>query len=719
MQRISSREPLQGYEHGSRFRCAWLSISLLMWSIFLWAPVAGAARIDGALQAYQQGENLFQQGQRAAAIRSFQRAVELAPANRGMRTRLAWLLLEENQPQESLLHFQHLVAADLEDKNTALGLAISHLKVNQPREAEAVLDKTLVYHPDDPVVLKLLGEALLSRQETAERALQVFTRLSQRFPENQEWRRRREEASHLAAQYYYYQALRDLKAGNQNAALQALKDSTRFDAQNVGYRTHYGWMLGESGDWSGASRQFQEVLHKDPGKKDAYQGLAQARLMTGDVAGAREAASEGLNRFPDDPALLTLLGEALAADVNTRAEAVRHFERLTAMEPDNNTAAVRLARLYIELGDLNAAQSILERIIARAPEYAPAQFSLGQLNLWADAYGVAANNFWQVLKQEPDNREARQDLEKCETFLKPQLQVQGGFFDDSESFRSTYMFTGSRVYITPTLRAETGYGYLTYSMGNNPKFGRTLERTAHRHALPLVLYYRPSRQVAVEVGGVFNNYGVWGSTANARAGVFYQLTPQTGLSVAYAYHDIIDYYGPFRGPYGRMLDDFAEFERYRYLTIDPIALWTSNIFGASSTQAIIRRLQAHDFSFWGYQNILSWLTLSLYGNGGPVSDGNNRLYGGATLTCRLLPDPLVKVKYSFFYIDYRRPSASLANLPAGSAPLYWDPSAFKNHTVGLVFEQNWAKRFKLAFETDIVFNVGANSPGFLGLVELV
>ena len=111
-----------------------------------------------------------------------------------MRTHLAWLLLEQDRPQESLPHFQHLSASGLEDKNIGMGLAISYLKLKQPKEAVAVLDRTLAYHPDDPVVLKLLGEALLTRQETAERALQVFTRLSQRFPDNQEWHRRQEEA---------------------------------------------------------------------------------------------------------------------------------------------------------------------------------------------------------------------------------------------------------------------------------------------------------------------------------------------------------------------------------------------------------------------------------------------------------------------------------------------------------------------------------------------
>ena len=176
--------------------------------------------------------------------------------------------------------------------------------------------------------------------------------------------------------------------GQQNRTLQALKESVRFDTQNVGYRTHYGWVLGETGQWPVASQQFQEVSHQRPRKKRMpTSGLAQSLLSTGDFAGAREAASQGLSRYPDDPGLLMMLGEALAADPATKAEAIRHFERLTAVEPENNQAAVRLARLYLELGDLNASQRILEKELARnaglcpGRSYPGADESLGRC-LW-------------------------------------------------------------------------------------------------------------------------------------------------------------------------------------------------------------------------------------------------------------------------------------------------------------------------------------------------
>lgn len=677
-----------------------------------------AAAQSAALQAYQRGAQLERQGRPAEAIRAIQQAVAAAPTNRGMRTHLAWLLLNQDRPQEALPHFERLAAAAGTDKNIAMGLAITYLKLQQPAQAVAMLDRALIFSPDDEKVLKLLGEALLSRRETAERAWQVFSRLAQRFPNNPEWQRRREEAARLTAHYYYEKALAALREGNQPAALQALAASVRFEAANVGYRTHYGWALGEADNWASAIPEFRRVLQLDPDKHDAHLGLAQGLFSTGAYAAAQEAAAAGLARFPDDIGLLTIMAESLAATAATRKEAIPYYEKLLVLQPEDNKTMVRLARLYIEIEDLNAGQRLLEKVVARAPDYSPAHYTLGQINLWADAYGIAADHFRQVVLQQPENQEARKKLAEAETFLKPQIQFQGGFSEDADTFRHAYVFTGTRYYLTPTVRLETGYGYMTYGMGNDPRVGRLLERAAHRHVLPLTLSYRPHRQWALEVGGAWNDYGIWGTTGNARAGVFYQATPHTGLSLSYAYHDMIDYYGPFKGPYGRMLDDFAEFARFRYLLIDPVSLWSSNIFGASSTQAITQGIQIQELSFWGYQNFLSRWTLTLYGSGGILTDGNHRTYGGTTLTCRLWLDPLVKAKYSFFFMDYRQRSAALANLPQGYAQLYWDPNAFKNHSVGLVFEQNWAQRFKLAAEADMLINQTNGAPGFIGLVEL-
>ena len=167
-----------------------------------------------------------------------------------------------------------------------------------------------------------------------------------------------------------------------------------------------------------------------------------------------------------------------------------------------------------------------------------------------------------------------------------------------------------------------------------------------------------------------------------RAGLYYQATDSSGFALSYAYYDVIDYYGPFKGPWGRHVDEFADMDRYRYLVIDPTGMWAQNIFGASSTQAVTHQIRAQEPAFWGYKTFCSRLTVSAYGSISPYNDDNLRKSLGTTVSYLAWMEPLLKLKYSFFYLGFRRHSADLADLPPGSAPLYWDPIGFKNHAGG-------------------------------------
>ena len=146
-------------------------------------------------------------------------------------------------------------------------------------------------------------------------------------------------------------------------------------------------------------------------------------------------------------------------------------------------------------------------------------------------------------------------------------------------------------------------------------------------------------------------------------------------------------------------------------------MWAQNIFGASSTQAVTNHIRAQEPAFWGYKTFFSRLTVSAYGSISPYNDDNLRKSLGTTFSYLTWMEPLLKLKYSFFYLGFRRHSADLADLPSGSAPLYWDPIGFKNHSWGVVFEKNWAGRFKLALEGDMLYTPGAPSTGSLVFLE--
>ena len=110
-----------------------------------------------ALRAYGRGERLVKQGKTDAAIKEFEKAVRQAPANLGMRTRLAWLLSDQGRPQAAIPHFHFILARRPQDQNALLGLAIAQMRSGHPEKAVPVLDKGLRFYPGDALLLKIKG----------------------------------------------------------------------------------------------------------------------------------------------------------------------------------------------------------------------------------------------------------------------------------------------------------------------------------------------------------------------------------------------------------------------------------------------------------------------------------------------------------------------------------------------------------------------------------
>jgi tetratricopeptide (TPR) repeat protein len=670
-----------------------------------------------ALRAYSRGERLVKQGKTDEAIKEFEKAVRQAPANLGMRTRLAWLLSDQGRPQAAIPHFHFILARRPQDKNALLGLAIAQMRLGHPEKAVPVLDKGLRFNPKDTLILQIKGEALGSRPETAALAVKVYEELGCLQPQNPEWPKLRQAAALKAAAHSYSEALADLKAGKRKPALKALEKAIKYNPESMGYRVHYGWVLLEEGQPALASQAFYEVLQRDPRQRDAHVGLATARLGVGDAPGALAFARRGLEYFPNDEKLLEVEADAASARKETLDTAARTYEHLLSRLPGNSRLQLKFARTLVAQGQTDKGEKIFQEILQKDPNNVEACLELGRIFLNSQAYGDARGYFDKALALAPGNPQAQQGLRQAQGFMRPQIQTFGGYLEDSESFQRSYVYSSFRYYLTHRLIGTLGYGYLVYDKSDG--FLASLrEREIHRHVLPLQLQYRPFRNLVLEAAGAFSDYGSFGKSAAARASVYYQMTQNRGMYIYYSYYDVIDPSGPFNGPWGRHLDPFTEYTKYRYWVTDPISFWAQNIYGSSSTRAIIQHIRANEVGLWVYQDLLGGLTLSAYGAVSPYTDGNFRKTTSLSAAYRLVTDPLLlKLKYSFYFLGYRSRSAALQGLPPGSLQLYFDPIAFKNHSWGVVLEKNFGDWLKFAVESDIQLTPGAPSPGFLALAE--
>lgn len=446
------------------------------------------------------------------------------------------------------------------------------------------------------------------------------------------------------------------------------------------------------------AQDFVEVPSPEAAEAEHIAGLAQVQMDQGEAAAALATIAQGLVRYPDNLGLLERQADIWASQPGLRHRAPELYRRLLTQQPDNLTVKTKLATVLLALRQFDQAEPLFQEILGADPDNPEAHLGLGRLYQHFVFYTLAASHFEAALRKMPKNQAAREGLSQVRGLITPQVQALAGYFEDAEGFQRTFLYSSYRFYLHPRLRLYGGYGYLTYDSGAAffPQGNRG--KTLHRHVLPLVLQYRPSRTVLLEFAGAYSDYGRWGQSGTCRTSGYWQAGPGTGPSLSYSYHDIIDFFGPFRGPWGLYFDDFTTYGRYRYAIVNPIGLWSQAFFGATgaNTWSVVNQVHAHSTSFWAYQTLAQRLILSTLGELSFPTDGNNRYILGASIQYRLFMEPLFKIKYAFTYGDYKYRAATLA--APGAGPAYNDFQSIKFNTWGRCWEKtggngpNWSWR---------------------------
>lgn len=258
------------------------------------------------------------------AVPPLRRALELNPDLPGAHGMLGAALLAQGFTKEAI---PHLRAAQSED---LLGIAL--LEAGRERDAVDKLEAALLKRPDDPDLLYYLSRA---HERLSKR---VFDKLMENSPDSARARQLLGEA-HAAA-------------GNQNAALNDFRAAL---ALRPDLRTLH-FALGElylgSGDYEAAEREFREEARLAPGSAPTAYKLGLVLLNRGQL---REAISE-LKRSnslqPEMPETLLELGKATATAGDPGA-AEKFLQQVLMLAPTSGlmeTAHFQLAQIYRQLG---------------------------------------------------------------------------------------------------------------------------------------------------------------------------------------------------------------------------------------------------------------------------------------------------------------------------------------------------------------------------------
>jgi tetratricopeptide (TPR) repeat protein len=281
------------------------------------APGMAAAHVNLGAVYYEKKDY-------SRAIPSLRKALELNPNLPGAHGMLGVALLAQGYASESIPHLEEAKADDV------LGVAL--LEAGRAREAIDKLEAALEKQPDNPDLLYYLSQA------HARLAKQAFDVLSERSPASARTRQMLGESR--------------AASGNREAAEKDFRAALAMRPDLRGVHFALGEMYLGSGDYENAEREFRQEAQLAPGSASAAFKLGVVLMNRGEVRSGLAELQRANALQPDMPETLLELGKASAA-AGEVALAEKLFLRTIELEQASSlaeSAHFQLAQLYRRLG---------------------------------------------------------------------------------------------------------------------------------------------------------------------------------------------------------------------------------------------------------------------------------------------------------------------------------------------------------------------------------
>lgn len=216
-----------------------------------------------------------------------------------------------------------------------------------------------------------------------------------------------------------WQAYRNLK--DDAKAAEALKDLEKAgQATEEAKKVHNeGVALMRAGDNAGAFAKFQEALKIDPNLQPSLVGLAEAGLKSGHNAEAEAAAETILKTDPtNEQAIRLRYNAALAMGDKTKLSDA--LVGLAAVEPAvARNGLLKLAFDAYDANDMALARARFDTVLQVDPNYPPAHYYLGVIEVGEGATAEARKHLERFLQLAPNDPEANSARDMLKYLSKP------------------------------------------------------------------------------------------------------------------------------------------------------------------------------------------------------------------------------------------------------------------------------------------------------------
>lgn len=183
--------------------------------------------------------------------------------------------------------------------------------------------------------------------------------------------------------------------------------------------------LGVEGAYESARRSYAEALKLNPHNPEIFLTLARLELAKDakNIAGAKELIGAALDKKNNYTEAIFLLSQLQIQEGNTEA-AIKSVEAAVVIEPNNPVFFFQLGLLQTNAGDNEKAIIALERAIELNPQYSNARYFLGVNYFNNDRVQDTIDQFEEIAKNNPDNKDVKTILESLKSGNNPFTQVE-------------------------------------------------------------------------------------------------------------------------------------------------------------------------------------------------------------------------------------------------------------------------------------------------------
>jgi tetratricopeptide (TPR) repeat protein len=236
----------------------------------------------------------------------------------GEQMQKGFQFLQSEDFQQAGAIFSAVLRAEPDNDKARLGLAIALVGLEKPAEASREIAKLLARAPKD---VKLL-----------EMAAQTFWQ-QKRFAETEKVLKRRLDLGNASAEWWalYGDALDAQKKTVEGAA--AYEKAVKASPDSVNYRYALGSLYWKQFRYEDATREFTEILRREPNEPRASFNLGDIYLTNGEAAKAVPFLEIAVKNFPDEFDTRFALGRAYLL-TNKYQTAIEQLESAVKLRPE-------------------------------------------------------------------------------------------------------------------------------------------------------------------------------------------------------------------------------------------------------------------------------------------------------------------------------------------------------------------------------------------------